>query len=316
MHYTKDTYYLHLKELLPESDFTLDLFTGTEQPCEITCNICNRHYRFSYAALVARRARRDCKNVCKYCEKNQWTKRQNDAKNKALYLLEKKKTIKLISDLTTWGARQPATWLCTKCNHSFERSPQVMFAQHGLFCPWCETHPMEYSEDMILAKSQELWGSEYTVLDTTTLKNPNGSKRIIVEHNKCGFKYNVNLWNFLHGQGCPHCRASHGEKKVRDYLIAHNFVFQEQYVVPVNNSYLRFDFYLEENQHKFVIEYNGIQHYQPVEFFNGQLGFEKQQMRDQLKIQYCKENNINLIIIPYTDESIINSEQLAQRLRS
>lgn len=314
MRYTKETYYQHLKELLPQSNFSLDVFNGTEQPCEITCNICHTHHYFSQAARIARRARRNCTNVCKNCEENDWTNRQKTAEQKAKYLLEKKQTIQLVSNVKTWSSREPAIWKCTKCNHTFERSPFVMFNQNVLSCPWCETHPFEYSEEMIREKTSELWGTEYTILDISKLKNKNGSKRIVVAHEKCGFKYDVSLWNFLHGQGCPKCKKSHGEKQVRNYLITYGFNFQEQYPIFTHNTCLKLDFYLEENNQKFAIEYNGIQHYQPVDFFGGEDGFKQQVLRDNWKSQYCSENNIQLIIIPYNDKSLINSNILAQRL--
>lgn len=315
MAYTKEEYYQYLQTILPESDFTLTTFNGTELPCKITCNICGTTHDFSQAALITRRARRNCKNVCKNCEHNDWTQRQKAAENKAKFLLEQKKTIELVDGLKSWGSKEVAIWKCLKCNHTFERAPSIMFTQNSLFCPWCETHPFVYTEEMIKEKTYELWGTEYTLLNISSLQNKNGSKRIIVCHNNCGFKYSVSLWNFLHGQGCPKCKSSHGEVKVRKYLNEHNFKFQEQYSIFIDNTYLRFDFYLEENNQKFAIEYNGIQHYQPVHYFGGIEGFQKQQKRDELKNQYCCSHKINLIVIPYNDESLINSEKLAQRLR-
>lgn len=312
--YTKETYYEKLMNEMPESNFTLDVYNGTEKPCEITCKTCNAHYIFSAAHLISRRAARNNKNVCKKCEINQWNDKQKSAEQKAKYLLNKKQTIILLGNLKTWASRDNALWKCTKCGHTFERAPAVMFSQGHLTCPWCETHPFEYSEEMIKEKAYELWGTEYTYLNIDNLKNSNGSKRVIVCHNKCGFKYGVSLWNFLHGQGCPKCKSSHGEKKVRDYLLKHNFQFQEQFTIQVENTYLKLDFFLEENGKKFAIEYNGIQHYKPVEYFNGETGFQKQVFRDKLKEKYCRENNIDLIIIPYNNETIINSERLAQRL--
>ncbi len=315
--YTKELYYQHLLKLLPESNFSLDIFTKTEEPCEITCNICGKHHRFSEAQLLSRRASRGNKNVCKYCENNIYTNKSKTAENKAKYLLNKKNTIILIGSIESWTSRKDTEWKCIKCNHTFFRSPFVMFSQNRLFCPWCETHPYQYSEDMINILANELWGTEYSFLKTDNLKNKNGSKRVIVCHNKCGFKYSVSLWNFLHGQGCPRCKKSHGERKVRKYLELHGIKFLEQKNVKINNTILRLDFYIKNSLGKeFAIEYNGIQHYKPVEYFNGEEGFRNQQIRDNLKREYCLKNNIELIIIPYNDESLLNSDILAQRLNN
>lgn len=55
----------------------------------------------------------------------------------------------------------------------------------------------------------------------------------------------------------------------------------------------RFDIWLPE--HDLAIEYNGIQHYQPVNFFGGEEGFKAVQKRDQEKRRKCKENNVKLL---------------------
>lgn len=317
MKYTKETYYQYLLKLLPESNFSLDVFFGTEKPCKITCLTCGAHLSFSQAALLARRARRNCKNVCHNCENNDWTKRQQNAKNKALYKLARKQTIQLIGNIKTWSSREPVEWKCLKCNHTFSRSPFVMFAQNSLNCPWCETHPFEYTEEMIKAQAQELWGSEYSVLQVLNIPREKGNKsrRILVCHNKCGFKYFVNQYHFMHGQGCPHCRTSHGEWKIKKYLDTHGFTYQQQYPIKTDSGRtLKLDFYLEEGARKYAIEYNGIQHYQPIEWFDGEEGFKSQQARDKEKIDYCTQHNIDLIIIPFNDDFIIDNNLLAQRL--
>lgn len=311
--YTKEMYYKKLITLLPKSNFTLDIFNGTEFPCEITCNLCGSHYTFARASNIARRAIRGNKNVCKRCEENIWAAKQQIAKNKAINMLEEKGSIEAVDTVPSWASTSQITWYCKKCNHTFERSPFVMFTQGSLFCPWCETRPFEYDEEMIKEKVKEAWGSEYSFLGIT--QDNNKVKCISVRHNKCGFVYDTNLYRFLHGYGCSKCRSSHGEKKVRDYLIKYNFIFQEQYIINTNNTNLRLDFYLENNNKKYAIEYNGIQHYSPIDFFGGQREFEKQVFRDKLKKEYCAKNNIILIIIPYDNESILNSDELAQRLR-
>lgn len=314
--YTKQSYYEYLMTLLPESNFTLDTFNGTEQPCQITCLTCHNTHQFSAAALIARRARRQCKNVCKYCEQSIWARAQKEAEHKAIYILNKKQTIQLVGTIDSWGSKKPVLWKCTKCNHTFMRAPASMFNANILSCPWCESRPYMYTEQMIKEQVTELWGAEYTVLQVNDIQHNGTSRRIIVCHNKCGFKYSVNQWHFMHGQGCPHCKNNHGEWKVRNYLKKNNFYFQEQFLIHTRSGKnLKFDFYLEEGNNKYAIEYNGIQHYKPIEWFGGQKNFIAQQERDKEKTNYCLENGIILITIPYNDESIINSDKLAQRLR-
>lgn len=319
MIHTSETYKERLHKLLPKSDFELIDFQGTKNPCTIHCNICDSNFSFNNAGNVARRARRECRNVCQKCEENVWQKKQKDAYHKAQTILNRKKTIVLNSELHSWGQKEKVEWKCLKCGHTFERSPHTMFIQSGLSCkcPWCETHPYCYDEKTIVGKVKERWGDEYVVLQSSKIKkDTRGRRRVLVKHNKCGFVYAVDLWKLLNETGCPKCRASRGEKKVRQYLKSRNFTFQEQKSIEANSFGLLFlDFYLEENGQKFAIEYNGKQHYEPVEFFGGEDGYLKQKIRDQKKIEYCKKNDIILIIIPYNDESLLLSEELAQRLR-
>ena len=74
---------------------------------------------------------------------------------------------------------------------------------------------------------------------------------------------------------------------------------------PTGKAYI--DFYLTDLN--IAIEYNGIQHYIPVEYFGGKLKFERQLQRDNYIRNYCKNNNIKLIEIKYTE----NVENILQK---
>ncbi len=65
------------------------------------------------------------------------------------------------------------------------------------------------------------------------------------------------------------------------------------------------------------VEYNGKQHYQYVKGMHKNFeSFRIQQYRDEMKMQKCKENGFNLIVVPYTVsiESIEN--YLREKLRA
>ena len=49
-----------------------------------------------------------------------------------------------------------------------------------------------------------------------------------------------------------------------------------------------------------LIEYNGIQHYEPVAYFGGEPKFQKQKKYDELKSKYAKQHGYKLITIKYT----------------
>jgi hypothetical protein len=64
-----------------------------------------------------------------------------------------------------------------------------------------------------------------------------------------------------------------------------------------------FDFVILDNNNQIIIciEYDGEQHFKPIDFFGGEEAFVLQQERDKRKNNWCKDNNISLIRIPYYD---------------
>ena len=48
-----------------------------------------------------------------------------------------------------------------------------------------------------------------------------------------------------------------------------------------------------------LLEYDGQQHYESIEYFGGEEAFEKNQIRDEIKNNYCKEHNIKLVRLKY-----------------
>lgn len=108
--------------------------------------------------------------------------------------------------------------------------------------------------------------------------------------------------HILSGHGCPVCNNSIGEKLIAKYFTDHNISFMPQYTFDdcKNKKKLPFDFYLPE--HKVCIEYDGLQHFQPVDHFGGEDGFVIRQHNDAIKTTYCNENNITLLRIRYDQD--------------
>jgi hypothetical protein len=55
-----------------------------------------------------------------------------------------------------------------------------------------------------------------------------------------------------------------------------------------------------------VIEFNGIQHYEPISVFGGINGLKENQTRDIIKYNFLEKNKIDLIIVRYDNEDIKN----------
>lgn len=106
----------------------------------------------------------------------------------------------------------------------------------------------------------------------------------------------------LRGCGCPKCKESKGERTIREFLIENDINFEPQYkfndcrnILP-----LPFDFYLPDLN--MCVEYNGAQHYKPVKYWGGEKTLKEIKKRDNIKKQYCIDNNIKLMIIRYNEK--------------
>ena len=108
----------------------------------------------------------------------------------------------------------------------------------------------------------------------------------------------------LKGCGCPKCKSSKGESKIREVLDIFNIKYLEQASFKEcradNNRRLLFDFYIPSINT--CIEFDGKQHFEPVEYWGGQEGLERRKRSDEIKNKFCTDNNINLIRISYNED--------------
>ena len=107
--------------------------------------------------------------------------------------------------------------------------------------------------------------------------------------------------------GCPRCKSSHGEKEIEKFLIKNNLLYKSQFRIKEckNKKPLPFDFAIFKNEKLIgLIEYNGSQHYD-IKFSKEQ--FLQTQLTDKIKQNFCKENNISLLTIPYTEYNSIET---------
>jgi hypothetical protein len=111
---------------------------------------------------------------------------------------------------------------------------------------------------------------------------------------------------------CPFCDQSKGEKKISEYFTRKNISFSPEFLFENCRDVRRlpFDFYL--TKYNVCIEYSGQQHFYSIDYFGGEKCFEITQRHDKIKKEYCENNNIPLIVIPYWDfkniEQILTKE--------
>lgn len=115
---------------------------------------------------------------------------------------------------------------------------------------------------------------------------------------------------------CGCSKKSFGEKRIEEILKELNISFIPEYTYPdlKDKIKLRFDFHFLYNNKEINIECQGAQHYQSIDTWGGEKRFLIQQKHDEQKRQYCKENGIALIEIPYSDYNKLDTQYLLNKL--
>lgn len=135
-------------------------------------------------------------------------------------------------------------------------------------------------------------------------------------------KYNQQLWECICGRcgkhfvelpikikrncvrSCGCLSSSSSELFISKILDDNNIQYRQQYTyndcVNLKGNKLRFDFAIIKNNKVFcLIEYDGQQHYKSVPYFGGDSAFKTRQEYDNIKNQYCTQNNIPLFRLPF-----------------
>lgn len=131
---------------------------------------------------------------------------------------------------------------------------------------------------------------------------------------ECGNIHYASVSNLKSGSvtQCSECKThSKGENKIAKILSEFNIPFVQEKTFETcrasqSGRQLRFDFFVNN---QYLIEFDGIQHFQEGGW-NTFERFQATQQRDQEKNHWCKENNIPLIRIPYTELDFLDIKQL------
>lgn len=209
------------------------------------------------------------------------------------------------------GNEKPILCKCKVCGNEWNTLPKVLITNRS-GCPVCgkkksiqaetKTKDQFVNEMQIVNKDIEIVG-DYVNTHTKI-------KCFCKICHTTWYGYPANLLN--RSTGCPGCNMSIGEKTLLDALDELGIVYTSQYCIHdgKHRKPLRIDAFNKENNIAF--EFNGEQHYYPVDFAGKGTEWAENQFnltieRDKAKEQYCIDNGMHLIIVPYWEKRNIKN---------
>ena len=174
--------------------------------------------------------------------------------------------------------------LC-KIHGKFPITPNHLMMGRG--CPKCAKN-YHYTKEELVEKFKEIHGCNFLYDRVNEAK----THEMVEIGCKIHGYFMQMVSNHLKGQGCPLCKESKMEKEITELLAKKEIEFErEKRFDWLGRQSL--DFYLPK--YNVVIECQGIQHFEPLDYFGGKEEFEKRKMLDSTKSEKCMENGIEII---------------------
>lgn len=198
---------------------------------------------------------------------------------------------------------------CKNCQEFFWQQPNDHLQGRG--CKKCRDNHFSLqrrsSVSSFIKRAQKIHGNSY---DYCGVNYINADIPVKIKCNNCNRIFYQTPQNHLKGKGCKYCNQSKNEKYIMKLLDSRKieFITQKRFKECRHEKTLPFDFYLPK--YNTCIEFQGQQHYYLDKFLfrykdeeTAKQAFKKQTLRDQIKRDFCKNNNIKLLEIRF-DENI------------
>lgn len=158
---------------------------------------------------------------------------------------------------------------------------------------------------------------QWKIVDLSPIKDKEDNKEVICKH--CGYHWHVCSHTIKkYADHCPNCNISvysSGEREIMTYLSLNNIKYFAQYHIVINNRNHYYDFYLPEK--KMFIEYNGMQHYETVPYFQNYQSHRTlslQKFLDNEKKNYALKHNCQFLAIPGNKKQTEKMSKIAKIL--
>ena len=212
------------------------------------------------------------------------------------------------------GSLTKVWWKC-KEGHEWQASPVTRIKGHS--CPYCAgLLPIVGLTDLATVKPLLLkeWDYEKNNIEPTNIT--------AFTHKKVWWRCENNhewLASIAHrsnGTDCPYCNGSKTERLVYSYLkeIKIPFIAEKKFEQDIRVQWFPFDVWISSK--RLIIEPDGLQHFtNKIGYFEQDIPFEKRRQNDNIKNQFCLEQKIPILRIPYTYNPDTEKEKIKSMIK-
>lgn len=267
----------------------LEKYKGSQVKIKCRCKICNCEWEVTPSGLLQNTGCPDCSLKHKRTTHQQFVDKMTCISP----------TIKICSEYISRNSRIDCE--CIVCGNKWNAKAGNLLNGRG--CKQCANKHLStikkktHEEFVEKLRNKNIYFESFEILD----KYVNDDTKLRCRCNKCNSIWEVTPRSLNQGHSCPNCLKPKGEERIEHYLKELHIDYESQKrfidLRGTGNKLLSYDYYIPCNNT--LIEYQGKQHYLPLEFFGGENQLIIQQEHDRRKREYAFSNGYEFIEIPY-----------------
>lgn len=282
----------------------------------IICNLCDYGMNGEWSPTITEHINK--KSSCPSCNGTaRWT--YDRFINKIISVNNGRYNYKLVNPNQIINANSRIPIICNNCDYGSNGEWMSTIRNHihnhlkvDYCCPQC-MNIIPWSLERFLTEAQNIHNSQYdySLITKDNIKGRNSKIPILCT--TCNRISYPSINSHIHSKnGCKYCRFSKGEIGVTTILEKHNIQFRIQYSIPdLPDRY--YDFMVILNNMNILIEFDGRQHFEYVDFFNkGDYNyFLMRQEVDRIKTSHALDSGYYFIRIDYNEINNIEKHILS-----
>ena len=201
---------------------------------------------------------------------------------------------------------------CNDCGYIWDTSTISSHINQQSGCASCSKN-LPWTLQRFIEKSKQIHGDRYDYSKITDSDIKGAQSKVTLICRKCNRDCAPSINHHInHKSGCTKCNKSRGETNCYKFFDDNKIEYLTEFILN-NLPKKRFDIMFNYNKRKYLLEFDGIQHFKFINYFyNNEEDFLQRQKVDILKTQKGLDEGYNIIRIDYTNiDNIPNHIQLA-----